>query len=85
MTPFKLRDLIALAERIYHGRLSGLQAFTELEPYADGTTTETALIHLLYHFVADHDIRERDPEYRALQRRQLRDAIACSRKEAGGE
>ncbi|MCL2713604.1 MAG: hypothetical protein FWD68_03155 [Alphaproteobacteria bacterium] len=59
------------------------EAWLQLRAHDDSTGPAAALVHLLYHFVADSDIRAVDPQYRAVQQRQLREAIAALRQGTG--
>jgi hypothetical protein len=71
----QVAQLIALAESICQDQLSSGEAFRELKKYSAATGPVGDVVHLLYHFVSDADIRAKDPKYCAVQQDHLRSAI----------
>jgi hypothetical protein len=64
--------IIELAERIRADKLQGLAAYRVLDSWVYlGKSVEAELIHFLYHYIADADIRQKDISYRAYQELRL--------------
>jgi len=74
-------NLVVLAEDIYKNQISSQKAYLELKKYdqADGRAAE--LVHFLYHYIADADIRANNVKYRATQKKWLYDAIISLKPE----
>lgn len=66
-----MKKLLELAEKIYSDSLPISNALHELKSYADANGPAGNLIHFLYHFLADADLRAKDEKYSVEQRRQL--------------
>ena len=71
----QIKQLTILAEKISADALSYEQIFDELNRY-NATPKEIGdIIHFLYHFACDSDIRQKDKEYDVSQRQRLDDVI----------
>lgn len=64
--------LIAIAQQIRAEQLQGDEAFKVLHGLSEVADSKTSeLIHFLYHYATDADIRKKDPEYGKWQASRL--------------
>ena len=81
----RLSDVQALehlAARITSGELAGEDALAALRPYSEAEAAAANVIHLLYHFVADADIRAIEPDYERKQTQRLKVILASLQHDA---
>jgi hypothetical protein len=65
-------ELIELVARIRSGQLQALAAYSELDRWIKSEkSVEANVIHFMYHYVADADIRKKDAGYQVAQELRL--------------
>ena len=67
--------LLELAKGILDNRITGRKASSELHELTPADKNQEQLIHFLYHYIADDDIRKRDADYRTSQNQNLSNMI----------
>jgi hypothetical protein len=69
-------QLISVAEGLLAGTLTCEQAATQLKRCVEVGENMAGLVHGVYHYIADEDIRMRDEEYARIQDAELRRLLA---------
>lgn len=76
--------LLELAEKIFVNDIKIREAGDELYKIIPVDEKQEQLIHFLYHYISDNDIRKRDPDYETIQKQVLSkmiDELKMSRSE----
>lgn len=63
--------LLELAEKIFVNDMTIREAGDELYKIIPVDKKQEQLIHFLYNYIADNDIRKRDPDYEMIQKQVL--------------
>ena len=63
--------LLELAEKIFVNDMTIREAGDELYKIIPVDKKQEQLIHFLYHYISDNDIRKRDPDYETIQKQVL--------------
>ena len=67
--------VVEIAQNLLSGSVTGEQAIAELSAVTAVPPSYCDLVHFLYHYAADEDIRQRDSEYADFQRRRLQELL----------
>ena len=80
----QVQKLIKLAEKIGLGIIPAEEALLELRNYTEVQSEVAEVVHFLYHFLADADIRAKDAEYSEEQQRHFHQMVEVLNQVSAG-